>query len=180
VRERRARQTITFLSMLSGLIVIGLASYTSFTGLWLMPGQEPLGTRHVCPTPTPIAASVESVNVNVYNATTRRGLANQVTLGLQKLRMKVSDIGNKQVPTKKAVAAIVIYTPDRTLQAATVKATVNGAVTMQLNTDANVTGQLDLILGNGYQNLRSATEVAALTATPKVDMRLCTTIYPPK
>ena len=82
--------------------------------------------------------------------------------------------------TKKTVAAIIIYTADRTLQAATVKATVNGAVTMQLNTDANVTGQLDLILGNGYKDLRTADEVASLIATPSVDPNQCKTIYPPK
>lgn len=171
VRQRRARQTVTFLSMVAGLVVIGLAAGTNWIGVWRAPGQPAAGAHLVCPTATATAASMSEVSLAVYNGTSRKGLASKVMTELQKRGMTVTEIDNKKVKADKDVAAVVQYTEDKALQAATVQASVEGTVTMQLKESGS--DVLNLVLTSGYDALRSKNEVRAIITTQQLDESTC-------
>jgi hypothetical protein len=119
----------------------------------------------VTPTATP-AAAAKTVKVNVYNATTRSGLASSVATQLKKRSFKVAAVANDPLKRKVAAAAEVRHGPRGVSAARTVAAQVNGKVV--LLPDRRADASVDLVTGAAYKALRTpAQATAVLKAKPK-------------
>jgi hypothetical protein len=111
--------------------------------------------------------------VNVYNATTRTGLALSTSLELAARGFHTAKVAND--PAKKIIAASaeIRYGPKGALAAKIVAAQVIGAVMVpDHRTDATV----DFVLGEGYAALATpaqANAVIAAMATPTAQTTEC-------
>ncbi|HSF26327.1 MAG TPA: LytR C-terminal domain-containing protein [Actinomycetes bacterium] len=137
---------------------------------WFTLRSQPAAPLPACPTPTvtvaaPISpAPVAEVKVNVYNATSRQGLAGRVSTALKERGIAVLKVAND--PLKKTVpgTAEIRFGPAGESAAETVRLLIDGAtLVVDKRTDATV----DVVLGQGYTTLRTAEEAAAAaTAAP--------------
>jgi hypothetical protein len=120
----------------------------------------------VTPTVTP-AAAAKTVKVNVYNATTRSGLASTVAGQLKKRAFKVAAVANDPLTTRKVTAAAEIRHGPRGIAAArTVSAQVSGKVVILRDRRADTS--VDLVTGAAWKTLRTPAQAAAvLKAKPK-------------
>lgn len=100
----------------------------------------------------------QQINLNVYNATDKVGLANSVKLDFEYRRFKVGKTGNN--PLKKPVDGVGVlrYGPQSVGAAYVVNAYFLNDATLDFDpkrTDATV----DVILGPGFKQLATQTEV---------------------
>jgi len=116
------------------------------------------------PTKAPAAALPlpRTITVNVYNATTRTGLALSTSLELAARGFKTGSVAND--PAKKIIAASaeVRYGPSGAVAAKVVAAQVVGAVMVP---DHRKDASVDFVLGDGYVALASPQQAAAALAT---------------
>ena len=103
-----------------------------------------------------------TITVNVYNATTRSGLALTTSLQLGSRGFKIGKVAND--PAKKIIAASaeIRYGPSGLVEAKVVAAQVIGAVMVP---DHRKDATVDLVLGDGYVALASPQQAAAALAT---------------
>ncbi|MFV0462507.1 MAG: LytR C-terminal domain-containing protein [Nostocoides sp.] len=155
-RSRRRRATIT-------LTVVALILFGAF---WYAYSYVRGATASSANTPTPTcttAAPTAVVTVNVYNATTRNGLAGATAEQLKKRGIVVAKVAND--PLKKTLPGVaeVRYGKAGTKQAATVIAMVPGASKLQ---DSRKDATVDLVLGNKYTSLKPTATGATLPPCP--------------
>ena len=137
------------------LITLGLVALLLFFAFWYAysyyraDGNRPVATRPVCSTAT--AAPVPGdVTVNVYNATTRDGLAKKTASEVRKRGFLVSTVSNDPLQKKVTGTAEVRYGPTGKRNAALVLALVKGAKGVQ---DARNDTSVDLVLGTRFKAL---------------------------
>jgi hypothetical protein len=123
--------------------------------------------RTAKPTAGPVAAlRPQQVRLNVYNATTRDGLASRTAWQLKQRGFAVGKVGNDPLERHVGGVAEVRSGAKATLQVALVKAHVPGATAApDRRTDATV----DLVIGNAFRRLASAAQVQSAispAATP--------------
>jgi hypothetical protein len=107
----------------------------------------------------PFAATVPTdparVRVNVYNATTRIGLANQVGDHLRAVGFTVGDVGNDPLESTVPATAQIRYGPAGAGAAQMLRAHFPGSeVTLVTRADARV----DVVLGNLYERVATEAE----------------------
>ena len=146
--------------MLALILVVG----AGVGAWWFTLRSQPAAPLPACPTPTVTAtpqiapAPVAAVKVNVYNATSRQGLAGRVSSDLKARGFGTLKVAND--PLKKTVpgAAEIRFGPAGESAAETVRRQVEGAtVVVDDRKDATV----DLVLGQAFTALRKAEEASA-------------------
>ncbi|MFI6033859.1 LytR C-terminal domain-containing protein [Streptomyces sp. NPDC051315] len=132
------------------------------------------GSKKSCPAASSPAATASSaalprpaqITVNVFNATTRSGLAKTTADELQKRGFKIGEVGNASKQYDKKVPGTgVLLGPASSLNTS-LPVLATQLTTAERRTDAARTGTaIDLILGNGFQALTSQADATrALTA----------------
>ena len=164
-RRRRRRAAITL--TLVGLVMVGTFAYAAayFQG-WVATGSPRSVTSPSCALVTPTQTlTPAAVTINVYNATTRAGLAASVAKSLQTQGFKVAKVTND--PLGKPIDGVgEVRHGQAGAAAATLAATrLQGAKVVP---DGRADETVDLVLGNTFKALSAPPAVAPSTAaTPR-------------
>ena len=161
-RSRRAGRNVLV------LLVVVSAAAAGALWLWNPDTKTPVAARQrpSCP-PTqalPTVVAARAVHLNVYNATKRRGLANDVAKVLRKRGFVIGKVSND--PAKRKVTGVAEVRASTAGAAAvrTVGAQVASFVTVP---DQRKDASVDLVLGAGFHTLRTtAAASATLKPTP--------------
>lgn len=169
-RRRRRTAGIRFAEVVLVLAVLGAAGY----GLWRVafassPASD-RGSSSTTPSASPSACATTvaaikppapaTVRVNVYNATTRSGLAAQVAGFLRNRGFAVATVAND--PLKRAVAGPAeIRSAPGSPAALTLSLHALGSTRVA---DTRRDGSVDLVLGLRFTTLRTPAQVAAAVA----------------
>jgi hypothetical protein len=169
-RRRRRRGRITLLVVLVLLVGAGGVGYAVWSGR-LKPGagaSAPAAVLPLCPATTkkaPLTAS--AVKVNVYNATTRDGLASSTAAALRARSFQIGAIANDPQRATVPGPALVRFGPAGAAGAKLVAAQVGGAKLVQ---DARRDAGVDLVAGTTFTALLPPTKNAV---TPKSSPSPC-------
>ncbi|MGN6612096.1 MAG: LytR C-terminal domain-containing protein [Angustibacter sp.] len=160
--RRRRRQWITLVVAVVLLIGAGAVAYGFYSGALGGPEEVNISALPPCPTskPTTAALTPDKVKVNVYNGTTRNGLAAKVATALDLRTFQVGTVANDPKHAKVPGVAEIRYGAKGTAAAKLVAAQLSSA---KLVKDARRTPVVDLVLGAKYQGLKP---VASSTPTP--------------
>jgi hypothetical protein len=120
-------------------------------------GQAPC-VRSTAPFTAAVPRSAEAVRLNVYNATSRIGLANEVADELRALGFRVGKVGNDPQNQTVATVAQIRYGPRGAGAAQFLRAQIPGA---DAKVDTRSTAEIDVVLGMAYERLATGTELAA-------------------
>jgi hypothetical protein len=152
------------------LITLGLVALMLFFAFWYAYSYYRAGdhqrtaAKPVCTTAT-AAPRPADVTVNVYNATTRDGLAKKTAAEVRKRGFLVATVSNDPLQKKVTGTAEVRYGPSGKKDAALVLQLVKGAKGVQ---DARNDSSVDLVLGARYKALAPPVKQAPTsTATTK-------------
>jgi LytR cell envelope-related transcriptional attenuator len=172
------RQAVIFGVLLAGLAVAGLGAAAMFTGSLELPGfardfkSVPSATSTQDPYPCPPAGALPvpyaQVTVNVFNATSRVGLAGSTTADLQERGFVVA-VTENATAKYDGTARIIFGTPG-VAQAYTLAAHVDGAV---LVLDARTDATVDLALGAEFAEIKPVDTVVLDPAVPLVAPEGC-------
>ena len=113
------------------------------------------------------------VTVNVFNASSRSGLANRALIDLQANGFRGGQIGNSDSATKPRRVAILTATPDDprvALVAAQFRDKVEYAAP-----DLTVEDGIIVVVGDRYRGLKTG---AATSTTSATDMTVCVPVVP--
>jgi LytR cell envelope-related transcriptional attenuator len=150
------------------LLLVLTAAAAGVLWLWNPDTKTPVAAqqRPSCP-PTqtaPTVVAAHAVHLNVYNATKRRGLANDVAKELRKRGFVVGKVSNDPAKRKVTGIAEVRASTAGAAAARTVGAQVTSFVAVP---DQRKDASVDLVLGAGFHTLRpTAAASAALKPTP--------------
>ncbi|WP_231126414.1 LytR C-terminal domain-containing protein [Motilibacter aurantiacus] len=173
-RRSRAR------GLLAAVLALALLAGAGYGGWWAYDrwqgredgspaaGSAPVASSTCAPgrpspaaSPQPTPPAPRQVTVNVYNATTKAGLAATVSSRLQARGFRVAEVGNDPVGRPLRATAQVRSGPQGAAGARTVAAQVPGA---ELVTDRRRGTTVDLVLGSSYSRLRAPGAAAAALA----------------
>ncbi|MFJ9606459.1 LytR C-terminal domain-containing protein [Kitasatospora sp. NPDC101176] len=183
---KKSRKVIAALAALVALALIGLGGvqlYDIFSGKNRNASAQacatPSGKPLAAPTPgaaptasgTPAAAQGDphaipqpaAVTVNVYNATTKAGLAGRTADELKKRGFTIGKVGNAPAELDKKVpgTAQVIAGPAGAGAATLLTSQIAGATA---TADARTDGSVDFVVGDSYNALLDETQAAAALA----------------
>lgn len=148
--RRERRQTITFLAFFIAIIVLGLVALAAYFGkLDVGIGTGRSGPLPTCPSVAPSVQAYSDTSVNVYNASTRNGLASTVMRELQKRGFRVPTAPANDRKTKVSTMAVLRHGPNGLLAAQTVASAVGGPVTYVQ--DDRPGTDVDLVLGQTFK-----------------------------
>ena len=158
-RHRRNRRTAVILFIL----VAGLAGAFYYAAAYFNSPARPEATG--CPTDDITAGAVKTlapgqITVNVFNATTRNGLAADTAKNVKARGFVVGQVANDPAKKKIDGPAEVRFGPNGKEAAEVVAKLVDGAAPVQ---DTRADASVDLVLGNGFSSL-----TATPTSTPTV------------
>ncbi len=127
--RRRRRQWITLLVVVAMLIGAGAVAYGYYSGAIGGPEEVNLAALPPCPasSPTRPPLTPDKVKVNVYNGTTRNGLAAKVATALDLRTFQVGTIANDPKHAKIPGVAEIRYGAKGTAAAQLVAAQLSGA-----------------------------------------------------
>ncbi len=149
-RGRHIRQTVTFVLLVGLVVAVGWGGWKVYQGEW-NPFSSPAAAAP-CPSYAPTAAPVKNIQLNVYNATVKPGVAQAVARELVRRGLTVISIGNDPQKGNITSAAVVRSGPAGLYQARTVGGMVDGDVQILLDpTRQNAT--VDLVIGNAWKRL---------------------------
>ena len=164
-RHRRNRRTAIILVIL----VAALAGAFYYAASYMNRPSTPAATT--CPTsaPTggaPAALAPGQVTVNVFNATSRAGLAADTAKNVKSRGFVVGTVSND--PTKKKVDGVgeVRFGPNGKAGAELVVALLNGVTPQQ---DTRADASVDLVIGNGFKELNPAATTTSAPAAVAAD-----------
>jgi len=121
--------------------------------------------RTVAPVKLPPAVAAKKVPLNVYNATTRSGLAATVAGEMAKRGFPIGAVSNDPAKRRVTAAAEVRHGPKGSGAARTVAAHVDGQVVLVPDRRAGLT--VDLVVGAAWKRPRTPAAAAnALKAAP--------------
>ena len=160
--RRQRRSTVTIIVVL--LALAGAFYYASsyFT--------ETAPTPSACTTEAPVSAlTPKDVSVNVYNSTTRSGLAGAVAKVARTRGFKVKTVANDPLKKKIAQNAQIRFGPEGAESATLLRTHVPGAV---LVNDKRKGDTVDLVVGNAWKSFGAVPVVP----TPTQTLRPCPTV----
>ena len=151
--------------MFGSVLLLGVAGYTYWTGLWSI-GDGTARGAVACPVATSSLPPIKGIAVTVLNGTSRRGLAGEVARGLQARKFAITSTGNDTTTKPGKEAAVIRHGPGGALKAKTLAAQVAGKVL--LVNDKRADESVDLILQPGFKKLNDLKTVTKLTAPAPV------------
>lgn len=152
------------------VVAIGVAAYGYAQGWFGDPSDD--AVVRVLPTCPPASAApltASGVHVNVYNSTSRNGLASKVADELGKRAFVVETVANDPLHANVSGAALVRYGAAGAKAAQLVRAQVPKAT---LRKDRRTGSDVDLVLGDAFRRLAPAA-APTTTASPTPSVR-CT------
>jgi LytR cell envelope-related transcriptional attenuator len=155
-RARQRRQTYTFISVLTTMLVVGLVAWGNWQSWWTIGGTAQ-ATTVMCPTQTVV--DPELTDVTVINGTERNGLAAAVAKELQKRRFRVMSIETEALPKPLKSVVMVRYGAAGKLAAHTV-ALQFPAKTIMIQ-DKRDGAAIDVVIGEKYRSMVSAKKATA-------------------
>ncbi|MFF2604122.1 LytR C-terminal domain-containing protein [Streptomyces californicus] len=175
-RPRKRRRLV--LAGVGAVVALGLAGWGTLQLIDVFTGGDKSAAaashKRACPTVKPAVAPAKAlpkpaaVKVNVYNATTRSGLAKDAAEELKKRGFAIGEVGNasKEYDKKVPGTGVLLGAPAAKNGGFTVLGTqLAGAVE---KTDTRKTGEIDLILGTKFKAFSTPQEAtAAMTALTK-------------
>lgn len=156
-----------------GLVVtLVLLAVVGFGAWWFLVKPPPAkDTGSPCPTPSVVtpkavaAPAPRAVRVNVYNSTTRSGLAARVAALLRARGFVVVKVANDPLHRHVTGVAELRHSDRGAAPARTVAAHVGAVVDVP---DTRKDATVDVVVGSGFVALRTPAQAAvALKATPK-------------
>ena len=164
-RNQAIRHAIVLLLALALLVAAGVTAwwYTFRT-------STVVAALPACPTPTVtsnppvVTIATKSIRVNVFNATSRQGLAARVAAELRTRGFVVTGVANDPLRKMVIAPAEIRYGPAGRAAAQTLALQVSGAVAAP---DGRKNATVDLVLGMGFTALRSPAEVKSAAAPGK-------------
>lgn len=161
--QRRARrQTITLL-FVGGLLLVSFLFAAAYYGGWF-DDPKPATSGRPCTPVTPSKVKPSQVKVNVYNASTRNGLARRVAGDMKDRGFVVGTIANDPLHRSVKTSAEVRYGTKGKAGAELVSSEVPGA---KLVADKRKDATVDLVLGATYAQLSPTdTPTGSATCTP--------------
>ncbi|HEU5331250.1 MAG TPA: LytR C-terminal domain-containing protein [Actinocrinis sp.] len=170
-RSRTKRRRKLIAAGAFGVLVLGAGAY----GVVTLVGSDPRPAAAGCPARTGTGATSAAlargaagsaaqltagqIKLNVYNSTTRNGLAAATAAELKKRGFAIGKVTNDPLKANLAVAAEVRGAVAPAMRM--VAAEVAGA---QLHADTRTDGSIDLVLGTGFTALSSPDQVTAALA----------------
>ncbi len=161
-RHRRNRRTAVILVIL----VAALAGAFYYAASYMNRPSTPAASA--CPTSaptgsTPAALAPNQVTVNVYNATTRSGLAADTAKNVKSRGFVIGTVTND--PAKKKIDGVgqVRFGPNGKAGAELVVALLNGVTPQQ---DTRADASVDLVIGNGFKELNPAPTTTSAPPVP--------------
>lgn len=153
------------------LLVLGIgAGAYAYSQGWLgdPDADVPVTTLPTCPPATAAPVTAADVHVNVYNSTSRSGLAATVATALGKRSFVVETVANDPLHANVTGTALVRYGSEGVEAAKLVRAQVPEAT---MRHDKRKGTDVDLVLGDAFRRLAPA--AAPTTASPSPTAR-CT------
>jgi hypothetical protein len=155
--RRHLRTAITMLVLASFVAFAGWYAWNTITD----PRSADVADVTVAPTCIPAvpadAPAPADIQINVYNATSRNGLASSTARGLRERKFTILDVANDPLDKTVTGTAEVRAGADNEAAAAVVVAQVSGAVFVP---DDRTDGTVDLVVGDAFK------ELAPVGATP--------------
>jgi hypothetical protein len=165
-RDRRRRQTYTFVSLFTLVCLVGLVAFGNWQQWWTIGGSAQAAT--ICPVQT--VTEPRFTNVNVINGTTRKGLASAVAKELQKRDFRVLTISTGVEDKSITTPVEVRYGAAGALAARTVSLQFPAKVKMVK--DGRDEEAVDVVIGAKYKSMVAAPKALA-AIKPKEDPRGC-------
>ncbi|MGY5765538.1 LytR C-terminal domain-containing protein [Brachybacterium sp. DNPG3] len=166
LRRVRITQLVVFSALAIALISVGVYAIRELSTPSADPGEitakDFSGVQPVvsCPDDGAVPLAPDQVTVNVYNGTSRSGLAGSTSSDLVDRGYVAGETGN----TREAGKTItIVYGPDGYLAAQSVLAQVGEAV---LTLDDREDASVDLLLGDGFGGLVDSSAAAEALDTP--------------
>ena len=167
-RARQRRQTYTFVSVFSMVVLIGLVAFGNWRSWWTIGGSTRVAATVMCPIQTVI--DPELTNVTVINGTRRNGLAAAVAKELQKRQFRVLSVETEAQDKPLNSVVMIRYGPEGKLAARTVALQFPTKVSMVLlKRDSEA---IDLVIGEKYKSMVNAKKAAA-SIKPKAPAKGC-------
>ena len=164
-RRRRQRLTMTVIVLL--VVAVGVGAYGYRQGWLDQPPDDPVvGALPTCPPATAGPLTAADVHVNVYNSTSRDGLASTVAQALVRRSFVVGTVANDPLHADVSGTALVRYGTKGAEAAKLVSAQVPKAT---MHRDKRKSAAVDLVLGDAFRRLAPAavpTASAAATTPP--------------
>ena len=163
--RRHLRTAITMLVLASFVAFAGWYAWNTITN----PQSADVAEVTVAPTCIPAlptdAPAPADIQVNVYNATSRNGLASSVARALRKRDFAILDVANDPLVKTVTGTAEIRAGADNEAAAAVVVAQVSGAVFVA---DDRTDSTVDLVVGDAFEKLAKvgATPAPAPTGGP--------------
>lgn len=158
---RHTRTAITLL-VLVGVVVVG--AWISWRNVTSSESDETVTPQSSClPGPATAAPAPRDIQLNVYNATQRSGLAAAVAGQMQERGFAIVDIANDPLNKTITSTAEVRSGPDQQAAASLIASMVPGAVYVA---DERTTPTVDLVLGEAFDALGAAAEPTATSTLP--------------
>ncbi|MEE2522567.1 LytR C-terminal domain-containing protein [Pseudarthrobacter sp. J75] len=147
---RRIVHGVVLVLLLALIISASLVALGIMNGHIKLPAavNEPRTTVSLCPATTFDYVPPESVNVNVYNATNRPGLARSAADALLARKFVVAEVGNSDAPYR-GVAAVISGAAGQSA-AFTIQRHLPGSDYFQ---DARSDASVDVVLSTNYADL---------------------------
>ncbi|HET8615917.1 MAG TPA: LytR C-terminal domain-containing protein, partial [Actinomycetales bacterium] len=170
-QRRRRRQRVTMAVIVLLVVAVGVVAY-GYREQWFGPPEDDVvvGTVPTCPTASPAPLTAADVHVNVYNSTSRSGLAASVAKALHARSFVVETVANDPLHADVKATALVRFGPDGAKAAALVQAQVAKAVMKQ---DTRKGAGVDLVLGQAFRGLAAPSTPTTTTPAPTPSVR-CT------
>lgn len=135
-------------------MLIGVMAGGHQLGWWSLPASsrataQPCPTRHV--------QSPELVRVSVLNSSGRSGLASTTATKLRQRGYLVTTVGNSSIEPAPGMPALILFGDAGIEEARAVAAQVAGA---QTRNDAREGEQVDLVLGQPFNDIRTRAQAA--------------------
>lgn len=165
-KRTQQRQTVIFGSIIAVMAVLLVLGTLVWSGLLPFPferkfSQPPSTDAVVCPAQDAQHVDPTTITANVFNATSRSGLAGNVASALATAGVVISDTANWS--GEQFSAPVRIYAgPKGVSNAYTLRAFFPGAT---VHVDPNLTNQVvDVVIGPGYSEMVATPNEEQLTA----------------
>lgn len=161
---RQRRQTFTFMAVFGVVLVVGAVALGNWLRWWTIGGQITPVARS-CPVQQ--VTEPELTRVNVYNATTRPGLAAAVGKELGERGFDVLSIDTEE-PDEPIRAVVQIRFGNSALREARTVARQFPGTVILAPTETEDAGTVDVVIGTKYKRMVSARKgAAAIAMTPE-------------